>query len=524
MFLRSIKTKFIAVISVLILLLFGLTGLMLLKEKSLELSQDVYWNAKSFAELTVDDIVELNEDFLQEDSFFAFNREIKSVFKKNEDIEKIYLVTYSGDVVYDSALEWNRQYSGERRSIEDEGTLERVQARNPSFLLESGRLVYVKQDSDGDEYYVDANENSTEPISEVDRVIDIVYPYDGQYAVVYGVTYDNLQARIDSTRARILTLMVLGMAVAFFLSYLLSSSVVKPVKALEMGALKIATGDFGYKVPVNSNDELGILSKAFNKMGDDLEASTQALVYKERVAKELELASKIQHEILPKQKPTITGFDIGGGLVAADEVGGDCYDFIQADKENLYVYLGDVTGHGVAAGLVASVANALLYSSTSFTDDPKKIVEAANSILVEKTTANMFMTMVLVRLSGENIQYVSAGHNQVLKYNAAEKKVEELETGGMALGMVADIAKTIQVHDIEMKTGDVLVLYSDGIPEAKNEKDEQYGMPRFKRAVSEYCDLVTADGIKNALLADAKEFMGDETQADDMTVVVVKKV
>jgi len=524
MFFYSIKTKLIATVSVLILVLFALGGFLLLKEKTLELSHDIYQNAKSFSELTAGDIVDLSENYLEQDSFLAFNRDIKDIFKKNDDIASIYLVKYTGELLYNSDDEWTQQYSGSSREVTDEASIERIRANNPSYHLETGRTVYIKEDADGNEYFVDANERSVDAITEVDRVVDIVYPI-GDYAIIYGVTYDNLQERIDATRARIITLMLIGVVVAFFLSFYMASSIVKPVKALEIGALKIATGDFKYKVPITSKDELGVLSKAFNKMGDDLDASTQALVYKERVAKELELASKIQREILPKNKPAFEGFDIGGGLIAADEVGGDCYDFIETDSGSLYVYLGDVTGHGVAAGLISSVANALLYSATSFSDDPKNILVIANKILAEKTTTNMFMTMVLIKITPEGkLQYISAGHNRMLIYRDKGAKVEELEAGGMALGMVADIEKTLKVNEVEMASGDVLILYSDGIPEAKNDHDEQYDMPRFKRAVSEYCDLVTADGIKNALLADVKEYMGKSVQLDDMTMVVIKKV
>lgn len=503
-----------------------LGGFLLLKEKSLELTYDIYKNAKSFSELTAADIVELSENYLEQDSFLTFNREIKSVFKKNDDIESIYIATYSGDILYDSTTELTSQYSGSERLITDYDSLDRVQARNPSYLLESGRVVYIKEDADGAETFVDENERLVEDIYESDRVVNIIVPYDSQYAVIYGVTYDNLQSRINTTKQRIFVLMLIGVVIAFLLSYSLSSSVVKPVKLLEGGALKIATGDFKHRVPVRGKDELSVLSKAFNKMAADLDVSTKALVYKERVAKELELASKIQKEILPKEQPEIQGFDVMGGLIAADEVGGDCYDFITSQGGDHYLYLGDVTGHGVPAGLVSSVANALLYSVSEFTNDPKDILVNVNGILQEKTTTNMFMTMVLVKIdpSTGKVHYVSAGHNQVLKFDAAAKKVEELSSGGMALGMVADVEKVLEVHEVEMAKGDTLILYSDGIPEANDEKGEQYGMPRFKRAVSEYCDLVTSHGVKNALLADVKEFMGKAVQADDMTVVIVKRI
>ena len=526
MFIYSLKTKFIVVVSILIIALFGIGGFLLLKEKSIELSYDIYRNSKNFAELTVEDIVLLDKNYLAQDSFLVFNREIKNVFKKNDDVNKISLVTYGGEILYDSEQEVTTQYSGDVRLVADEGMLTRVKSKNISFLTVSGVVVYIKNDADGNEYFVDANENSITGITDSDRIVDIVAPYGDKYAVVYSVTYENLQDRIRATEVRILILMLLGVVVAFFLSFYLASSVVKPVKDLELGALKIATGDFKQRVPVRRRDELGVLSEAFNKMAGDLEISTKALLYKERVAKELELAAKIQREILPKDRPVLAGFDLSGGLIPADEIGGDCYDFIHSPSGDFYSYIGDVTGHGVAAGLVSAVANALIYSSTEFTSDPKDILINVNKILDVKTASNMFMTMVLMKIAKDGgVQYVSAGHNQILKFSAENHgKVDEMPGGGIALGMVADIGKVLNKVDVPMGSGDVIVLYSDGIPEARNENGEMYGMPKFKRAVSNYCDLVTAEGIKNALLADVKEFMGNAVQLDDMTMVVVKKV
>jgi len=524
MFIYSLKTKFIVVVSVLIIALFGVGGFLLLQEKSIEISYDIYKNTKSFAELTVADIAESGESYLMEDSFLVFNREIKDIFKKNSDVNSISLVTYAGEILYDSEMESISQYSGDARQVADQQVLSRVKAKNISFLTEAGNVVYIKKDADGNEYSVDANENIIPSIAEADRIVSIVVPYADKYAVIYGVTYENLQDRIRATEVRILILMLFGVMVAFFLSFALASSVVKPVKALEMGALRIATGDFKQRVPVVRRDELGVLSEAFNKMAEDLEVSTKALVYKERVGKELELAAKIQKEILPDDKPVLEGFDLSGGLIPADEIGGDCYDFIHSKNGDFYSYIGDVTGHGVAAGLVSAVANALIYSVSEFTSDTKDILINVNKILDAKTASNMFMTMVLMKIAKDgSVQYVSAGHNQILKFTAEHKKVDEMPSGGIALGMVADIDKTLNKVDVEMKSGDVMILYSDGIPEARNENGEMYGMPRFKRAVSSYCELFTAEAIKNALLADVKQFMGTAVQLDDMTIVVVKR-
>src|SRR5690606_32671105 len=145
---------------------------------------------------------------------------------------------------------------------------------------------------------------------------------------------------------------------------------------------------FKHRVYVKTKDEVATLANAFNSMAQELEISTKALVYKERVAKELEIAANIQKELLPKEIPVISGLDIAAGILPAEEIGGDCYDFLATDDNNLLMYLGDVTGHGVPAGIVVSIANALIYNYSHDTD-MREILSQVNRILKVKTSSNM---------------------------------------------------------------------------------------------------------------------------------------
>ena len=129
---RSIKTKLILAISILVIFLFSITALLLIDEKRSELSQDIYSNARAFSELTSPRIIDLYESLLKEKSFVIFNREIKDVFKKNEDIAEISVYTFAGEVLYDSSQEKDRQYEGDKREIADPDLAARVKASLPS--------------------------------------------------------------------------------------------------------------------------------------------------------------------------------------------------------------------------------------------------------------------------------------------------------------------------------------------------------------------------------------------------------
>ncbi|MDP2625048.1 MAG: SpoIIE family protein phosphatase, partial [Candidatus Peregrinibacteria bacterium] len=461
--------------------------------------------------------------YLAEESFVYFNREVQGLFDKTQEVTGIGLSKYDGVILYDSSEEEARQYSGDDRYAPDE-MVERIQATHPSYELESGRVVYVRTDENGDVDFFDREEVEVESIDPLDRVMNVIYPQGNRYAVLYSPSYDVLDQRIQDMWTKIILLTLFALLVGMTYAYFFSSGITRPLKTLQAGAIQIGAGDLKTRVEVKTHDEVGVLANTFNKMAEDLEKSVEAKLYKERVCKELELAAGIQKQILPSSMPIIAGLDIAAGLIPAAEVGGDVYDFFSPDDENFFGYVGDVTGHGVPAGLIVSIANALFHSY-SHLKDPKQILISTNKILKAKTTANMFITLVLWHWNAttQKLTLVSAGHEVALKYSAGTVKTDELPRGGIALGMLPDITANLQEQPVELAKGDCIILYTDGVPEAwRNEKD-QYGMPEFKRVVTQSCDLPSAEAIKIALLADVKQWSQGYEQKDDITVMVIKR-
>jgi len=523
--LHSIKTKLVLTISALIIILLSAAAFVLVSEKQRELTLDIFDRARSFAELTAGNIVSDYDLYLTQKSFVYFNRNIQDTFTRDVDVSAIQVVGYDGNVVYDSTTEKDKQYEGAVRPVQSTDLAQEVKSRNASVkTFDTKRVVYLKKNPDGSVGSVDFNEKTITSLGQDEKIQYLVQPATNDFAVVYSITYKALQDRINQTTMRILLLAIFGVGVGIFMAILYAASITKPIKKLQEGAGVIATGKFDFRVDIKTKDELESLAQSFNKMAADLEVSTKALVYKERVAKELELAAKIQKQLLPTQMPKMKGLDISAGLLPAEEIGGDCYDFIHVGEERLILYIGDVTGHGVPAGIVVSIANALAYHLAG-KEDILNLMISLNKVLKEKTSSNMFLTMVMLDWDGINgkLQFVNAGHEQMVHYHAKEEKVTLTPIGGLALGMFGDIGKLLKLQDVVLEKDDVLVLYSDGIPESwKNEK-EMYGMSRFKRAVSEYSDLPSAIAIRNALIADVKEFSGKFKQQDDITLIVLKR-
>lgn len=519
--LHSLKAKFTLAFGTLIVLLFASLGFFLVNAKIEELSIDIASGVQSFAHFTGEEIVELSETSLEQGDFVAFSRDLQRILDKNENIAAAQVATYSGVILYDSAQEQQERYFGVLRTT-DEATLKRLQSTRLSLLLENGRILYVKPDSGT--AYVNFNEESVEAPSLFDRIENILLPVDGEYGVIYDVSYVQMDERLQEARRQIVLLAGVGLLLTLMISFMLSVSITQPLKELETGALKIAGGDFSARVRVRTRDELGVLAGTFNQMAADLATSIEAKMYQERVTKELELAAKIQIDLLPKQKLELPHLEVVGGLNPATEIGGDAFDFIQMENGHHLIYLGDGTGHGVPAGLMSSISNALLYAFRGETD-LKVIAKHMNTVIQKKSSNTMFITMGLTVWDEENrtLRYMNAGHLPLIYFDATSHKLSEIKLSGMAFGMVDDIVPYLHEQNISLKPGDAAILYSDGIPDAQNEKGEAYGVIRLKRSIQDAANEgLSAEQIRDAILKDVLIFMGQREHLDDITVVVMK--
>ncbi len=519
----SLKLKFILAFGSLILLLFLGLGSFWVGMKTQELSRDLSTRAQSFAELTADQILDLNTLYLQKGDFLPFQRELSALLRREESIEALQVMNYAGELLFDSKEETLERYSGEKRSL-DASISARVQSPWLSFSLENGRIIFVKLDAQKNRFFVDSNEQAVAAPELTDRLIDFIVPRNSA-AVRYFVDYSEMDARLEAARLQIVVAAALGMILTLMLSVMLSVSMTNPLAALKNGALRLAKGDFSTRVEVRSRDEIGVLAQTFNTMAEDLSQAVETRVYSERVTKELEMASKIQEDLLPKGHLELPDLDVAGDLHPATEIGGDAFDFIETDAGEWLVYLGDVSGHGVPAGILSSVANGLIYSMRNELD-LKTLAVRLNSVIQKKASNAMFMTMALTRWNParSELSFLNAGHLPLLHYKAATHTLEELKLPGIALGMIDDIASLVNISQVKLESGDLIVLYSDGFPEAQNEAREQYGMDRLRKMVLQSGhDLLTAEAVKNTIFGDVMQFIGSREHLDDITIVVMRK-
>lgn len=299
-----------------------------------------------------------------------------------------------------------------------------------------------------------------------------------------------------------------------------------PLEKVAEQILALLTGKIFQKVSPERNDEIGVISHFFNTVTERITDLSDDIESGKRMSSELELAAKIQNDILPKVSPeNIVGLDIVAASKASSEVGGDCFDFINKDDETL-IYIGDVTGHGVPAGLVMMLVSASIRILASEKLGSKEIIAKTNKVLKEKISSNHFMSLVMLNWNNisQKMSFIGAGHEYILHYSATNKVVKRIKSGGIALKMIPDINKLLKSQDIDFKDGDVILLYTDGITEARNHQGQMYEIERLENSLLKNAHRQAADMFEH-ITDEFASFLGKKHhQEDDITMIVIKNI
>lgn len=241
-----------------------------------------------------------------------------------------------------------------------------------------------------------------------------------------------------------------------------------------------------------------------------------------KIQEEITLASRIQTDLLPKSSPQIPGYEIAGRNIPAQVVGGDYFDFVQIDEHRWAICLGDVSGKGLPASLLMASTQATLRSQFLLKSTPKESLERSNILLYRTTSPEKFVTLFLGILDVEHhrLTYCNAGHDNPF-WLRGQKPMHRLGTGGLVLG-IAD-SFPYEEEMIPMDPGDTIVIYSDGITESINAQEEFYGEQGLISVLERHSGE-SAQGLMQRIIDSAKGHAGLHPQADDMTVVVVKRL
>ena len=364
------------------------------------------------------------------------------------------------------------------------------------------------------------------PSSEVVEVADNTQDYFlKQFKILRG-EIENEYSRLSIIGAIFL---LITLALLVTASNRLTKKFIKPIDELTGGVKEISAGNLEKKLYIKTNDELETLAENFNIMTDELKRQmtnlTRVTAEKERIATELDVATRIQVSMLPKNFSVDERVDLFATMKAAKEVGGDLYDFYKLDDDHLFITIADVSGKGVPAALfmVAAITNLRNYiSALKSPDDLKIAIENTNDRLCTNNDGELFVTAfsgVLDLTTGKFI-YVNAGHNPPLICRNG-KNFEELP---MELNFVLGGWEDWQYvqQEIQLEAGDTIFFYTDGVTEAANSAGKLYSVERLQEFLNEREKTSSAKKILEDIQESLQNFSVDAEQSDDITMIAVK--
>lgn len=297
-----------------------------------------------------------------------------------------------------------------------------------------------------------------------------------------------------------------------------------PLRKITREMKAMLTGKSYRRILTSKTDELGVLAHFFNEVTQNLESISGNVKTHKRILKELDSAQEIQQLLIPKKAPTIPNLEITAKTRPASEIGGDTFDFFNKNGRNIF-YIGDSTGHGIPAGIVMIMVDVLLETFIEQESDIRSMVFQLNRYLKPHLKPSMFMTMILMEWlpADRHLKWVGAGHEHVIHVKTCKSEIVAVKAGGIAVGMLSDNTLFIQEHEIALEENDFVVLYSDGIIEAKNKAGDVYGLPRLLDFLKGHTtENSTTEEIFEKIAIDVGQFMQNEPQLDDMTLLVMK--
>jgi serine phosphatase RsbU (regulator of sigma subunit) len=359
-----------------------------------------------------------------------------------------------------------------------------------------------------------------EPVVFSDTVlgtVEIGYSTESIFRTIEAARKENLFSALVVTAVTI--------CVGILGAILMAAITIKPIKVLAKGANIIGQGRLDYKIHIKARDEIGLLSDEFNRMTGRLLDYQKKMEEKAKLDEQLEIARSIQQELIPQQGIENARVSINGFYKAAVGVGGDYYDFLEIDGDKYGVIMSDVAGKGVPASLMMIMIRTIFKSLVnSGVSEPARVVTLMNETLSSDISSDRFATLLFGVFEGgtRHFHYTNAGYGPLLVYKHDRKRcfLVNQPAGSVPIGVMPD-AQYKEENPIAMVPGDSIVLFTDGVHEARNEKEEEYGMKRLAEIIPGFAGKDSKE-IANLIIDDVTKFVGSAEQYDDMTLTVMK--
>ncbi len=334
-----------------------------------------------------------------------------------------------------------------------------------------------------------------------------------------------LMAKVWELSRWVLIFGAIGFALFLAVVLLIARSITHPIKALDDATEILAAGNLDAPLPrIKGEDEVARLAQSFTKMRDDLKLYIEESVEKKKMEEQLALARQIQQGFLPQTLPATPGIEVAGHCEFCLEIAGDYYDVIAWEDNKTILAVGDVSGKGAGAALLMANLQASLRTSLPRMAELDNVVHTINNLIDTNTPSGQFITFFVATYdpATRKLTYVNAGHNPPLLFRADGTTIEELgEGGGLFLGGMPDMP--YEKIEIQLEKDDLLFMFTDGVTEAFNAKEEEFSEEGVKEYIASFRDK-PLHNILTGLRKRVIRFQGKETFDDDFTMLIMRVV
>ena len=362
-----------------------------------------------------------------------------------------------------------------------------------------------------------------------------LYGTDGETKAILCVQYQMdyiIRTRNSFVKNVILVMFLVALIVSIGQVFYLGKKLLEPLQIITREASRFAEENVstGTKLTetIHNRDEIGQLAGAIDQMEEQIrdyvERITSITAEKEKIKTELDLAARIQEDMLPRDFPAFpdrTDFDIFASMDPAKEVGGDFYDFFLVDDDHLCLLIADVSGKGIPAALFMMLSKTVLANFAMMTMSPAKVLEAANDAICNNNTEEMFVTVWLgiLELSTGKMTAANAGHEYpVLKKPQGDYELI-MDKHGFVIGGMENVR--YKEYEFNLEPGSKLFLYTDGLPEATDSNENMFSVELLMDALNESPDLTPQETLSH-MKEKVDEFVGDAPQFDDLTMLCLE--
>lgn len=373
-----------------------------------------------------------------------------------------------------------------------------------------------------------SRQSAGESFRENEDIIEVTVPVIDQGERI-GTVYLQYSKReiheaVADIKGRIVRIGLIALAMGVLISLLLASHITSPVSKLTRGAESIGRGNLDTRIKIRSVKEIQALAHTFNEMARSLEESHRAMLDKERMEKELEIAREIQETLLPAHLPHLRNFEIDAYYHPASQVGGDYFDLIPVDERHLMIVVGDVAGKGVPGLVIMAMTRILVRHLALRGERPSMLLRHLNMLLGRDMKKNLFLTMFCGLLDTQKgtLKFASAAHMPLVVYHGSEQMVRMIKTKAKPLGIFPDevFTKGLEEVVIHLRPGDLFLQFTDGLNEMRNPAGEEFGLESVMQTLYD-----EAKGGARHLTGEIKRRLGEfrrgEPQSDDLTLLAV---